>query len=47
VRLIRIDWQGNVQSVLANNGCAANPYCVEWQRETRTDPKQRMAFCVD
>ena len=20
---------------------------VEWQRETRTDPKQRMAFCID
>jgi CRISP-associated protein Cas1 len=47
VPLIRIDWQGNVQSVLANNGYAANPYRVEWQRETRTDPKQRMAFCID
>jgi CRISP-associated protein Cas1 len=47
VSLIRIDWQGNVQSVLANNGYAANPYRVEWQRETRTDPKQRMAFCID
>jgi CRISP-associated protein Cas1 len=47
VSLIRIDWQGNVQCVLANNGYAANPYRVEWQRETRADPKQRMAFCID
>jgi CRISP-associated protein Cas1 len=47
IPLIRIDWQGNVQSVLANNGYAANPYRVEWQRETRADPKQRMAFCID
>jgi CRISP-associated protein Cas1 len=47
VPLIRIDWQGNVQTVLANNGYAANPYRVEWQRETRADPKQRMAFCID
>jgi CRISP-associated protein Cas1 len=47
VPLIRVDWQGNVQSVLANNGYAANPHRVEWQRETRADPKQRMAFCID
>jgi CRISPR-associated endonuclease Cas1 len=47
VPLIRIDWQGNVQSVLANDGYAANPYRVEWQRETRSDPKKRMAFCID
>jgi CRISP-associated protein Cas1 len=24
-----------------------NPYRVQWQRETRSDAKQRMAFCVD
>jgi CRISP-associated protein Cas1 len=47
VPLIRIDWHGNVQSVLASNGYAANPYRVEWQRETRADPRQRMAFCID
>lgn len=47
VSLIRIDWQGYVQSVVANNGYAANPYRVEWQRETRSDPKRRMAFCID
>jgi hypothetical protein len=47
VPLIHIDWQGNVQCVLANNSYAANPYRVEWQRETRGDPKRRMAFCID
>lgn len=47
VPLIRMDWQGNVQSVLANNGYAANPYRVQWQRETRSDPKSRMAFSID
>ena len=47
VSLIRIDWQGNVQTVLANNGYAANPYRFEWQRETRADPKRRMAFCIE
>jgi CRISPR-associated protein Cas1 len=47
VPLIRIDWQGNVQSVLANDGYTANLYRVEWQRETRSDPKRRMPFCID
>src|SRR5262249_27661489 len=47
VPLIRIDWQGNVQTVLANNSYAANPHRLEWQRETRTDPKKRMAFCIN
>jgi CRISPR-associated protein Cas1 len=47
VSLIRIDWQGNVQTVLSNNGYAANPHRVQWQRETRVDPKQRMAFCIE
>jgi CRISP-associated protein Cas1 len=47
VPLIRTDWQGNVQSVLANTGYAANPYRLEWQLETRADPRQRMAFCID
>jgi CRISPR-associated protein Cas1 len=47
VPLIRINWQGNVQSVLANNGYAANPHRVQWQRETRADPNRRMVFCID
>jgi hypothetical protein len=29
VSLIRVDWQGNAQSVLANDGYAANPYRAE------------------
>ena len=47
VPLIRIDWQGNVQSVLANNGYAANRHRVQWQCETRSDPKRRMAFGIE
>jgi CRISP-associated protein Cas1 len=46
VPLIRIDWQGNVQSVLANTSYAAKPNRVEWQRETRADPQRRMTFCI-
>jgi CRISPR associated protein Cas1 len=42
-----IDWQGNVQTVMANNCYAANPYRIAWQSETRSDPKRRMAFCTD
>jgi CRISP-associated protein Cas1 len=47
VPLIHLDWQGNVQSVLANNGYATNSYRVQWQRDTRSDPQRRMAFCID
>ena len=47
VPLIHIDWQGNVQSIMANNGYAGNPYRVQWQRETRADPLGPMAFCID
>jgi CRISP-associated protein Cas1 len=47
VPLIRVDWQGNVQSVLANSGYSANPHRLQWQLETRADPKSRMVFCID
>ncbi len=47
VPLIRVDWQGNVQSVLTSNGYAANQHRVQWQRDTRANPKQRMAFSID
>ena len=47
VPLVRIDWQGHVQTVLGNAGYAANPHRVAWQVETRADPRQRMAFCID
>ena len=45
--LVRIDWQGHVQTVLGNTGYAANPHRVAWQIETRADPRQRMAFSID
>ena len=47
VPLVRIDWQGHVQTVLGNAGYAANPHRVAWQIETRADPRKRMAFCID
>lgn len=47
VPLIRIDWQGNVQSVVGNQVYAANPHRVQWQRETRSDPQRRIAFSID
>ena len=47
VPLIRVDWQGKVQSILTNNNYAANPHRLEWQRETRSDPMRRMTFCID
>jgi CRISPR-associated endonuclease Cas1 len=47
IPLVRIDWQGRVQSILSGSGYAANPHRVAWQIATRADPHQRMAFCVD
>jgi CRISPR-associated endonuclease Cas1 len=47
VPLIRIDWQGNVQTILSNTGYAANPHRLAWQTATRADPAKRMAFCID
>jgi hypothetical protein len=44
VPLIRVDWQGNAQTVLSNNGYAANQHRVQWQVRTRADLRQRMAF---
>jgi CRISPR-associated protein Cas1 len=46
VSLVRIDWRGEVVCVVARSGYAANPYRVQWQRETRSDRDKRMAFCV-
>jgi CRISPR-associated endonuclease Cas1 len=47
VPLIRIDWQGNVQTVLANAGYASIPHRLAWQAEMRADRAGRMAFCID
>lgn len=46
VSLLRIDWRGEVVCVASRSGYAANPFRVQWQRETREDPKKRMEFCV-
>jgi CRISPR-associated endonuclease Cas1 len=47
VPLIRIDWQGNVQTVLSNAGYASNPHRLVWQAETRANPGKRMTFCIN
>ena len=47
VPLVRINWRGRVQAVIGNENNAANPHRLAWQLETRADPRQRMAFCID
>jgi CRISPR-associated protein Cas1 len=44
VSLVRIDWLGNVVSVLTGTGFAADPAKVKWQVETRGNHERRMAF---
>jgi CRISP-associated protein Cas1 len=45
VRLIRIDWKGDIVCVASASGYSANPFRVRWQLETRENPKQRNEFC--
>ena len=45
VTLIRLSWQGEVTCLSSPSGYSANPFRVEWQRQTRNDPKLRMEFC--
>ena len=47
VSLVRIDWRGNVVCVASKTGYSANPYRVQWQRETRENPELRLAFSVE
>lgn len=47
VALVRIDWSGNVASVLSGQGYGADRAKVEWQIETRANNQQRMALSVD
>jgi CRISPR-associated endonuclease Cas1 len=47
VALIRIDWQGNVQSLLSSDGFAADRSKVAWQTATRDDCHSRIAFSID
>ena len=46
VSLIRIDWRGEVICVASRSGYAANPFRVQWQRETRADEFKRMEFSI-
>lgn len=46
VSLIRIDWRGEVVCVASGSGYSANPYRVQWQRETRADENKRMEFSI-
>lgn len=47
VTLTRLTWQGEIATVAASNGYAANPHRVNWQRETRADHTARMSWCID
>lgn len=44
IPLIRLDYQGNVESVIGGAGFAMDPAKVQWQIETRNDPKRRLEF---
>ncbi len=46
VSLIRIDWCGEVVCVASRSGYSANPFRVQWQRETRADENRRMEFSI-
>ena len=47
IPLIRIDWKGDVVSIIGGTGYAQVPDRVRWQIETRTDPSRRLDFCCD
>ena len=44
IPLIRLDYQGNVESVIGGAGFAMDPAKVQWQIETRNDPEWRLEF---
>src|SRR5260370_24700674 len=46
VPLVRINWKGEVVSVLAGSGFSADQAKVRWQVETRADPTRRMEFAT-
>ncbi len=46
VSLIRIDWRGEVVCVASRSGYSANPFRVQWQRETRADGIKRIEFAI-
>jgi CRISPR-associated protein Cas1 len=46
VDLIRIAYDGHIQSVMSANGYAADPKLVAWQLETQGDEEARLEFAV-
>lgn len=44
IPLIRLDYQGEVVSVIGGAGFAMIPERVQWQIETRNDPQRRLEF---
>ena len=47
VPLVRVNYQGEVASVIGGSGFAMCPDKVRWQIETRDDPEKRLAFSCD
>jgi CRISPR-associated endonuclease Cas1 len=47
VALIRIDWKGEVVSVIAGSGFAADQAKVHWQMEPGADPARRIEFATN
>jgi len=47
IPLMRIDWKGEVVSVIGGSGFAQVSERVRWQLETRNDPERRLEFCCD
>jgi CRISPR-associated protein Cas1 len=47
VSLIHINYRGEVICIASQSGYSANPYRVQWQRETRQNHHLRMEFSVE
>jgi CRISPR-associated endonuclease Cas1 len=45
VPLVKIDWTGNVVTVVSGGGLATSRDRVAWQTETRSNLRKRMEFC--
>jgi CRISPR-associated protein Cas1 len=46
IDLVQIDWRGEVICLASKVGYSANPFRVEWQRQTRADENARMEYSV-
>lgn len=45
--LIRVDYQGDVVSIIGGAGTAQDPERLRWQIDTRADHERRLEFCCD